>query len=66
VTPWKTVTTEDIPCRFGCAGAVGIFWVPQGCVCWPDPVQALCQQHAIRAQSTGPIVLIAELPRHGD
>lgn len=50
-----------IECRFGCKSpAVGIFHVPRGCVCWRDPVQALCAQHANEAQSNGPIVCILD------
>jgi dCTP deaminase len=46
----------DVPCRFGCrAPAVGIFYVPEGCICWPDPVQALCAQHVVTAESIGPV-----------
>lgn len=48
-----------LKCRFGCDEVVGLFHVPQGCVCWTDPVQALCGQHAERAQSSGSITLIA-------
>lgn len=48
-----------IPCRFaeyGCQSpAAGIFFVPEGCHCWPDPVQALCNQHTLTMESTGPI-----------
>jgi hypothetical protein len=60
----------EIKCRFGCAHPIGIYHVPEGCACWPDPVQALCAQHFIKAQSTGPIELIVELsetkaPPHG-
>ena len=32
--------------------------LPQGCICWSDPVQALCDQHAETAESTGPIIRI--------
>jgi hypothetical protein len=35
-----------LTCRFGCKSpVVGVFHVPAGCVCWRDPVQALCAQH---------------------
>jgi hypothetical protein len=52
------VPLSDLKCRFGCEHVVGIFYIPDGCVCWPDPVQALCGQHAIKSQSFGPIQLI--------
>jgi hypothetical protein len=52
----------DIRCRFGDhAPAVGIYWVPKGCICWPDPVQALCMQHFLTAESTGDIIRIVDL-----
>ena len=42
---------ENLPCRFGChEPAVGLFWLPRGCVCYPDQIQALCAQHAISAE----------------
>lgn len=50
-----------LKCRFGCDEVVGIFYMPAGCVCYHDPVQALCGQHAISAQSTGPITCILPL-----
>jgi hypothetical protein len=53
---------ERLKCRFGCSSPVfGVYHLPEGCVCWPDPVQALCLQHSITAQSTGPIEVI--MPR---
>lgn len=50
----------DLRCRFPtCSGnPVGLFHVPSGCVCWPDPIQALCAQHAVTAESTGPIICV--------
>jgi hypothetical protein len=34
-------------CRHGCESrVVGIFHAPGGCICFDDPVQALCAQHA--------------------
>jgi len=37
---------------------VGIYAIPEGCWCFDDPVQALCLQHTISAQSNGPIYTI--------
>lgn len=49
----------DAPCRFGCKDpAAGIYYVPNGCICWPDPVQALCAQHIETAESVGPLYCI--------
>jgi hypothetical protein len=54
-----------IPCRFaekGCRSpAASILYVPQGCHCWPDPVQALCHQHIETCESSGPITTIIDL-----
>lgn len=50
-----------LKCRFGCDDAVvGIFHAPEGCHCWRDPVQALCAQHAIKMESTGPITCVVD------
>jgi hypothetical protein len=58
----KSPKLTAVECRFsilGCRGeAVGIFHVPLGCVCWVDPVQALCAQHLEKAQSQGPITCL--------
>jgi hypothetical protein len=51
----------EIKCRFGCYHPVGIYHVPEGCICWKDPIQALCAQHLITAESEGPITLIKDL-----
>lgn len=52
---------SKLRCRFGCEGPVGVYHVPAGCICWPDPVQALCPQHIINAESDGPITLLLDL-----
>jgi hypothetical protein len=62
--PLLIVNRDVLPalrCRFGCDGPVGIFYVPAGCVCWTDPIQALCEQHVITAESCGPIDFILDL-----
>lgn len=47
------------PCRFGCKDpAVGIFYIKEGCICWPDHIQALCMQHFITAESEGDVLEI--------
>jgi hypothetical protein len=49
----------EVECRFGCnAPPIGIFHVPEGCHCWPDTVQALCAQHAVKAESKGSMTLL--------
>lgn len=52
---------ENLKCRFGCEHAIGIYHVPEGCICWRDPVQALCAQHLYSAESNGPITLLIEI-----
>lgn len=53
---------QELRCRFaerGCRGAVvGVYSVPEGCACWPDPVQALCAQHLITAESSGDVTAL--------
>lgn len=60
----RSLSTPAIPCRFsekGCKSpAVGIYHVPEGCHCWPDPVQALCVHHIQKAESSGEITRIAD------
>lgn len=58
---------DSLRCRHGGpkhharAPVVAIVSVPQGCVCWPDPVQALCRQHLDRLQDGGsiPVTIVA-------
>lgn len=46
-----TIKWEELRCRFErCRNPVwGIYSAPLGCICHPDPVQALCLQHALKA-----------------
>lgn len=54
-----------IPCRFaeiGCASpAAEIVYVPAGCICWPDPVQALCEQHLLTLETAGPTSTLLDM-----
>ena len=56
---------ENIPCRFldrGCKHpAVAVYYLPAGCVCWKDPVQALCWQHVEKATDIGGMTKLAQL-----
>jgi len=54
-------SVSEVRCRFGCANPVGVYHVPEGCICWSDPVQALCAQHFLTAESNGPISLLLDL-----
>lgn len=43
-------------CHFGCDDAVGWFWLPSGCACFPDDqLQPLCEQHLYKATDLGGI-----------
>lgn len=60
---WQTIPLENVRCRFGCDEPIyGVFHIPSGCVCWPDPVQALCWQHTEKAQSNGAITALVWRP----
>lgn len=55
----------EIRCRFaesGCPSpAAAIVYAPGGCICWPDPVQALCEQHLITLETSGPTTTLLDL-----
>lgn len=53
---------ERVRCRFGCEDpVVGIYHVPEGAH-HPDPVQALCAQHFVKADPSGPMAAIVHRP----
>lgn len=54
---------QEIKCRFGCKNPIGIFYVPNGYISWKDPIQALCAQHFITAESEGNIKIIFDLTK---
>lgn len=56
---------KTVRCRFGCTDMpIGIYHVPEGCICYRDPIQALCAHHFSRAQSEGHIIwLIARFAK---
>lgn len=64
--PIRAEDWKDVKCRFGCDAPAVIVHAPKGCICWRDPVQALCMQHLITAESTGPITVLVDLrpPEH--
>lgn len=53
-----------VACRFadkGCKDpAYAVFYMPDGCVCYKDPVQALCQQHIATMETIGSALLLLE------
>jgi hypothetical protein len=60
----KQENLAGLKCRFGCdSPVIGIFHAPKGCVCWDDPVQALCAQHFETMQSSGPITYIVDFAK---
>lgn len=53
----------NIHCRFGCEEVIGIYSIPEGCLCFPDDKeQALCAQHLYKAESSGPIEKLFDWP----
>lgn len=55
---------DILKCRHGCDPqrhpVVGIYHAPQGCICWDDPVQALCIAHAVKGQQNNDMSPIIE------
>jgi len=48
-------------CRFDCdSPVVGVYLAPQGCICWPDKLQALCAQHAIKGRQNNNMLIVFE------
>jgi hypothetical protein len=50
----------DEHCLFGCRDdPVGLFWLPQGCFCYPDDVlQTLCEYHWLKSTCLDGIYMI--------
>ena len=62
MTLWQLNKPElrRVRCRFGCdEEPIGIYHVPGGCACFPDPVQALCAQHVVTISCDGFDLLVA-------
>lgn len=53
---------SKIKCRFEpCSDPpIGVFHMDQGCVCYPDRVQALCGQHLYKAEPLGSMEIILD------
>ena len=50
---------EKLKCRFGCGAPVaGLYYAPSGCWCFPDHIQALCSQHAVKGLQNNDMELI--------
>lgn len=55
-----------IKCRYGCdSPVVGLFSTPEGCLCWPDQMQALCAQHASKIDG-GPVICVVDFRKFTD
>lgn len=52
---------SHVRCIHGCADAVMVVYVPRGCNCRSEPIQAVCEQHWNTMDSNGPIQVIAYL-----
>lgn len=63
VSSMLSTSWVDVHCRFDrCNGApVAIIHAPLGCLCWRDPIQALCAQHLEGVESVGPITILIDL-----
>lgn len=49
-------------CIFGCDNPIGVYSVPDGCLCFPrDRMQTLCAQHLYGITTDGPVTLIKDL-----
>jgi hypothetical protein len=50
--------------RFGCDPqrhpVVGLYSAPEGCICYPDRIQALCGQHAIKGEQNNAMTPLVE------
>lgn len=52
---------QFLKCRHRCTHpVVGLYHAPEGCWCFPDPIQALCAQHAIKGIQNNNMVLLLE------
>ena len=51
-----------LPCRFEHKIlATGIWYFNKGCACFPDHIQALCDQHAVNAAPIDEMVKLIDL-----
>lgn len=54
---------QALKCRFGCDAPVGgIYFAPEGCWCFPDHMQALCEQHAVKGLQNNEMVTVITRP----
>lgn len=50
---------QSLQCRHGCdAPVAGLYHAPDGCLCWPDHIQALCEQHAVKGMQNNEMTVL--------
>jgi len=58
--------TRIARCRFCESEAIGVFSLPDGCLCYPeDREQSLCLHHVVKATPLGEMILTRDLSRDG-
>jgi hypothetical protein len=63
MTTAKAIDWQSLACRFGCDDPViGLYFAPDGCWCFPDRIQALCEQHAVKGLQNNDMTLLLERP----
>ena len=59
----EEIDWDTLRCRHGDSNPVaGLYHAPEGCICFPDPVQALCSQHAVKCMQNNAMYLIVARP----
>jgi hypothetical protein len=62
----KKINWMHLVCRHGCVRpVVGLYLVPNGCICFPDHIQALCRQHAIKGLQNNEMTILVERESEG-
>jgi hypothetical protein len=55
---------DELQCRFGCDRdknpVVGLYYAWAGCWFWPDKIQALCAQHAVKGLQNNDMRVLIE------
>lgn len=52
---------NPINCRHGCDNPTSLYYFDQGCACFPDQIQALCNQHIYKANPINGMEYICSL-----
>lgn len=59
--PAAAEASPDVRCLFCGDPAIGVYWLPEGCACRKDTMQALCDQHVGKCSPVGRMELIRDL-----